>query len=168
MQVPGKWRHGNSRSRKTSEDLFIPKIYAVSNRELLTCHEIPISKKESSEEEWCPVELWNGCQEVGRLSIFLVVFDIFLHVWNHRIYFKAIRCATENLVILDIEPSDIVAIGITNQRETTILWNKRSGECFNALCFADKRLNKIVDQILMKAKNKRNYLRSVCGLPVDV
>lgn len=84
------------------------------------------------------------------------------------IYFKAIRIATENLMILDIEPSDIVAIGITNQRETSILWNKKSGEVFNAICSSDNRLNKTLSRILSRTKNKINFLRSVCGLPFDM
>ncbi|CRK94497.1 CLUMA_CG008002, isoform A [Clunio marinus] len=119
-------------------------VYAVKNREILTCHEISINKIESSDEdEYDPIELWNAVQE-------------------------AMRVATENLVILEIEPSDIVAIGITNQRETTILWNKRSGEVLNPLCSSDNRLNKILEKILLRTKNKKNYLRSVCGLPFDV
>lgn len=84
------------------------------------------------------------------------------------IYFKAMRVATENLIILEIEPSDIVAIGITNQRETSILWNKKSGEVFNPLCFSDNRLNKVLERILVRTRNKKNYLRSVCGLPFDM
>lgn len=35
---------------------------------------------------------------------------------------------TKNLRILNINPSDIIAIGLTNQRETTILWNKTTGK----------------------------------------
>lgn len=91
-----------------------------------------------------------------------------MHEMISSIYFKAMRVATENLMILEIEPSDIVAIGITNQRETSILWNKKSGEVFNPLCFADNKLNKIIEQILYRTKNKKNYLRSACGLPFDV
>lgn len=83
-------------------------------------------------------------------------------------YFKAMRIATENLVILEIEPTDIVAIGITNERESTLLWNKRSGEVFNPLCLSDNRLNKIVERILARTRNKRNFLRSVTGLPFDM
>lgn len=41
------------------------KVYAVTNREILTCHEISISKIESSDEdEYDPIELWNAVQEV--------------------------------------------------------------------------------------------------------
>ena len=84
-------------------------------------------------------------------------------------YFKAMRIATENLVILEIEPTDIVAIGITNERESTLLWNKKSGEVFNPLCLRTaNRLNNIVEQILARTRNKRNFLRSVTGLPFDV
>lgn len=80
------------------------------------------------------------------------------------------RIATENLVILEIEPTDIVAIGITNERESTLLWNKKSGEVFNPLCLTANRLNlnNIVEQILARTRNKRNFLRSVTGLPFDV
>jgi glycerol kinase len=79
------------------------------------------------------------------------------------------RVATQNLVILDIEPNDIVAIGITNQRETSLLWNSRSGEVFNTLCDAESsKINKVMDRVMQKTKNKKNYLRAVCGLPFDV
>lgn len=45
--------------------MFCLKIYAVKNREILTCHEITIEKMESSEEdEYDPVQLWNAVQEV--------------------------------------------------------------------------------------------------------
>lgn len=35
---------------------------------------------------------------------------------------------TKNLIILDIDPVDIIAVGITNQRENIVLWNKVTGE----------------------------------------
>jgi glycerol kinase len=97
-----------------------------------------------------------------------LIFHGFVHGMKSSIYFKAMRIATENLVILEIEPTDIVAIGITNERESTLLWNKKSGEVFNPLCLSDNRLNKIVERILARTKNKRNYLRSVTGLPFDM
>lgn len=70
------------------------------------------------------------------------------------------------MIILDIAPRDIVAIGITNQRETSVLWHRKSGEIFS---FAgdEKNLKATVSKILPKTKNKRNYLKSVCGLPIS-
>jgi len=36
--------------------------------------------------------------------------------------------------------SDVTAIGITNQRETTLLWDRRTGECvYNAIVWQDRR-----------------------------
>jgi glycerol kinase len=40
----------------------------------------------------------------------------------------------ENLKSLEIDPADIKAVGITNQRETTIVWDKNTGKpLYNAI-----------------------------------
>lgn len=40
----------------------------------------------------------------------------------------------QNLKKLDIHPADIVAVGITNQRETTIVWDPKTGKpLYNAI-----------------------------------
>lgn len=39
-----------------------------------------------------------------------------------------LQVTTDNLKKLDINPADIVGIGITNQRETTIVWNRTTGQ----------------------------------------
>lgn len=45
---------------------FLHQVYAVKNREILTCHEISIGRIESSdEEEYDPIELWNAVKEVN-------------------------------------------------------------------------------------------------------
>lgn len=41
---------------------------------------------------------------------------------------QCIKNTVEKLKDLNISPSDIKAIGITNQRETTLLWDKETGE----------------------------------------
>jgi glycerol kinase len=82
--------------------------------------------------------------------------------------FKALRIVISNLKILEIDTNEIVAIGVTNQRETTLLWNKTSGEVFNPLIWSDTRLLNIKNSILARTKNKKNYLRSICGLPFDM
>jgi glycerol kinase len=80
---------------------------------------------------------------------------------------EAICHAVENLKILEIDCNDLIAIGITNQRETTLLWNKK-GKVFNLLCTADERLLPLKSSILSRTRNKKNYLRSVCGLPLHM
>lgn len=39
-----------------------------------------------------------------------------------------LQVTVDNLKKLDIDPEDVVGIGITNQRETTIVWNSVTGE----------------------------------------
>lgn len=47
---------------------------------------------------------------------------------------ETINVTCDNLVKLDISPEDIVAVGITNQRETTVLWDSTTGKpLYNAL-----------------------------------
>lgn len=41
---------------------------------------------------------------------------------------ECIAKVVENLKQLNIEPTDIKAVGITNQRETTLVWDKKTGE----------------------------------------
>lgn len=45
-----------------------------------------------------------------------------MEIWTNVV--DCINGAVKNLNILDINPDDIVAIGVTNQRETTVMWNK--------------------------------------------
>ncbi|ENN73409.1 glycerol kinase [Dendroctonus ponderosae] len=64
---------------------------------------------------------------------------------------------------------NIVTIGITNQRETTIVWDKTTGiPLYNAIVWNDIRTNSTVDVILAKIPdNNKNHFKSVCGLPVS-
>ncbi len=55
---------------------------------------------------------------------------------------------TELLVTNNIEPSEIDSIGITNQRETTVVWNRETGEpIFNAIVWQCRRTASIVDAL---------------------
>lgn len=66
---------------------------------------------------------------------------------------------------------DIVAIGVTNQRESTIVWDKNTGEpLHNSIVWLDMRTASTVDQLLNKIPNKtrnKNYLKPLCGLPMS-
>uniref|UniRef100_A0A0K8T8D7 Probable glycerol kinase n=3 Tax=Lygus hesperus TaxID=30085 RepID=A0A0K8T8D7_LYGHE len=65
--------------------------------------------------------------------------------------------------------SDIVTIGITNQRETTIVWDKFTGEpLYNALLWYDIRNDSTVDRILAQLPDQnKEHLVPLCGLPVS-
>ena len=65
-----------------------------------------------------------------------------------------------------VNPSDIAAIGITNQRETTILWDKETGRpIYNAIVWQCRRTADIVDGLL--ADGLGEHIRKTTGLVPD-
>jgi glycerol kinase len=65
-----------------------------------------------------------------------------------------------------IDPSEIASIGITNQRETTVLWDKNTGEPIHkAIVWLDKRTTPICDQL--KANGLETYVKENTGLVID-
>ena len=60
----------------------------------------------------------------------------------------------------------ILSIGITNQRETTVLWNKKNGKpIYNAIVWQDRRTQKYCQHL--KKNNYENYIRKKTGLFID-
>ena len=60
----------------------------------------------------------------------------------------------------------ILSIGITNQRETTVLWNKKNGKpVYNAIVWQDRRTQKYCQHL--KKNNYENYIRKKTGLFID-
>lgn len=75
---------------------------------------------------------------------------------------EIIRNATENA---GISHTDISALGITNQRETTIIWDKTTGKpLHNAIVWQDTRTDKICNQLSKNGGQDR--FRSLVGLPL--
>ena len=61
--------------------------------------------------------------------------------------------------------NDIAAVGITNQRETTVVWNKNTGEpVYNAIVWQDTRTSKIVDDLAANGGQER--YKDQVGLPL--
>lgn len=74
--------------------------------------------------------------------------------------------AAEATVKMGINGSNIKAIGITNQRETTIVWDKVSGEpVYNAIVWQDRRTAAFCDQL--KNDGYADLIRSKTGLVID-
>jgi glycerol kinase len=66
----------------------------------------------------------------------------------------------------NIKPSWIAAIGITNQRETTVVWDRKTGApVYNAIVWQDKRTASICEQL--KEKGLTDYVRQNTGLVID-
>ena len=69
------------------------------------------------------------------------------------------------LEIGNIDPKDIAALGITNQRETTIIWDRKTGKPYgNAIVWQDTRTRFICEQ-LAEVDGKDRF-RERCGLPL--
>ena len=65
-----------------------------------------------------------------------------------------------------VDPADIAAIGITNQRETTILWDRATGRpIHNAVVWQCRRTAELVDGLLEQGLG--DHIRSVTGLIPD-
>lgn len=63
-------------------------------------------------------------------------------------------------------PSQLAAIGITNQRETTVVWDKQTGEpVYPAIVWQDKRTAPICEQL--KSRGLADYVREETGLVID-
>ena len=61
--------------------------------------------------------------------------------------------------------SDIAGLGITNQRETTVVWDKNTGEpVYNAIVWQDTRTDKICDELM--ADGGQDRFRPTTGLPI--
>lgn len=65
-----------------------------------------------------------------------------------------------------LEPASIAALGITNQRETTVVWDRKTGEpVYNAIVWQDKRTAPICEDL--KRKGLTDYVKQNTGLVID-
>lgn len=83
-----------------------------------------------------------------------------LEIWNNT------REVIQNsLRISGLAPEDLAALGITNQRETTVLWSRSTGVPFtNAIVWQDTRTDNICDAL--EKGGKRELFASKAGLPL--
>lgn len=73
---------------------------------------------------------------------------------------------TEAVASLGLGGNDIAGIGITNQRETTIVWNAQTGKpIYNAIVWQDRRTAEYCDSL--KAQGLTDMIRSKTGLIID-
>ncbi|MDR6783683.1 glycerol kinase [Pedobacter africanus] len=83
-----------------------------------------------------------------------------------EIWSTQIAVATEAIVKAGLTPTEIAAIGITNQRETTVLWDKKTGEPLcNAIVWQDRRTSAYCDEL--KAKGLAKTIQDKTGLILD-
>jgi glycerol kinase len=74
--------------------------------------------------------------------------------------------ALEAITKAGIESNNIAAIGITNQRETTVIWNRRTGKpVYNAIVWQDRRTADLCDKL--KSEGKSSMILDKTGLIID-
>lgn len=72
----------------------------------------------------------------------------------------------EAMIGLNIGAEDVAGIGITNQRETTILWDKNTGKpIYNAIVWQCRRTAEFCDEL--KSQGLEEMIRKKTGLPID-
>ena len=72
----------------------------------------------------------------------------------------------EAITSIGINGANIAGIGITNQRETTIVWDAETGEpVYNAIVWQDRRTSKYCDKL--KKEGRTDFIRNKTGLIID-
>jgi glycerol kinase len=82
-------------------------------------------------------------------------------IWNTQV--DVMRDAVKKA---DIDAAEIAAIGITNQRETTVVWDKATGRpIYNAIVWQSRQTADICEEI--KAAGYSDYIKETTGLVID-
>jgi len=83
-----------------------------------------------------------------------------------EIYSSQISVAAEAMAKMELHDNVIAAIGITNQRETTIVWNRKTGKpVYNAIVWQDRRTSAYCDQL--KKEGLQSVITEKTGLEID-
>ena len=73
---------------------------------------------------------------------------------------------TEAITAIGASADEIAAVGVTNQRETTIIWDKNTGEpIYNAIVWQCRRTSEMCDRL--RADGLEEYIRKTTGLRID-
>ena len=73
---------------------------------------------------------------------------------------------TEAITAIGASAEEIAAVGVTNQRETTIVWDKNTGEpIYNAIVWQCRRTSEMCDKL--RADGLEEYIRKTTGLRID-
>ena len=84
-----------------------------------------------------------------------------LEIWQSQL-----GTARDALAKAGVKASDVAAIGITNQRETTVVWDRKTGEpIHHAIVWQDRRTAGFCDEL--KAAGKAAFIQERTGLVID-
>ncbi|RXN02871.1 glycerol kinase-like isoform X5 [Labeo rohita] len=122
------------------------KVFNAKTAELLSHHQVEI-KQSFPKEGWVEEDPKEILQSV----------------------YECMDRTCEKLTQLNIDISNIKAIGVTNQRETTLVWDKETGEpLYNAIVWLDLRTQSTVERLINKTPGRnKNHLKHKTGLPIS-
>lgn len=84
----------------------------------------------------------------------------------HEIWSSQASVAAEAITKIGINGTNIAGIGITNQRETVVVWDRSTGEpIYNAIVWQDRRTSEYCDQL--KSEGLVETIRAKTGLVID-
>ena len=84
----------------------------------------------------------------------------------YDIWRTVLNTLAESLLSAEILPEEIASIGITNQRETIVLWDRKTGEpLYDAIVWQSKQSNEICDNL--KAQGLQSFFKDKTGLLID-
>ena len=84
----------------------------------------------------------------------------------NEIWVSVLAVIARALLEAKLKPEDIHSIGITNQRETSIVWNKKTGQpIYNAIVWQSRQTSEICDDLI--AKGHKDTFKSKTGLLID-
>jgi glycerol kinase len=84
----------------------------------------------------------------------------------NEIWRRTQETIAEAMAMRGLRPQDLAAIGITNQRETTVVWNRRTGTAvYNAIVWQDMRVGDLVAE--MSRDGGADRFRPQTGLPIS-
>uniref|UniRef100_A0A8D0CHR5 Probable glycerol kinase n=1 Tax=Scleropages formosus TaxID=113540 RepID=A0A8D0CHR5_SCLFO len=129
----------------TSSTRFL--VFNAKTAELLSHHQVEI-KQSFPKEGWVEEDPREILQSV----------------------YECMERTCEKLTQLNIDISNIKAIGVTNQRETTLVWDKETGEpLYNAIVWLDLRTQSTVERLINKTpgRNKNHLKVRDTGLPIS-
>ena len=82
------------------------------------------------------------------------------------ILYSQFQAVSSCILSSGVNPCDIAGIGITNQRETTILWDRQTGKpVYNAIVWQCRRTAELCEEL--KAQGLENYIKEKTGLLID-
>ncbi|XP_025777620.1 glycerol kinase 2 [Puma concolor] len=120
-------------------------VFNSKTADLLGCHQVELTQ-EFPKEGWVEQDPKEILQSV----------------------YECIERTCEKLDKLNIDISNIKAIGVSNQRETTVIWDKLTGEpLYNAVVWLDLRTQSTVENLRKKIPENNNFVKSKTGLPLS-